>query len=139
MSRYISDKVRQAVADRARHQCEYCLIHQDDIFFTCEIDHIISVKHGGGNDLNNLAYACPFCNNNKGSDLGSVLLPNTTIIRFFNPRKDSWKDHFYLEGVTICPKTEIGKVTIKILNVNAVDRILERLELQNMGRYPLHG
>lgn len=75
MSRYISDKVRQAVAERARHQCEYCLIHQDDIFFTCEIDHIISVKHGGSNDLNNLAYACPFCNNNKGSDLGSVLLP----------------------------------------------------------------
>lgn len=49
MSRYISDKVRSRVEKRANYQCEYCLIHQDDTFFSCQIDHIISIKHGGDN------------------------------------------------------------------------------------------
>ncbi|MEM0991742.1 MAG: hypothetical protein AAGI49_01855 [Bacteroidota bacterium] len=64
-------------------------------------------------------------------------MPDTTIIRFFNPRNDIWNEHFYLDGATICSKTNIGEVTIKILQVNAIDRILERLELQQVGRYPL--
>lgn len=136
MSRYISERIRLAVARRANYSCEYCLVHEDDIFFSCEIDHIISLKHGGSHDFNNLAYSCPFCNKNKGSDLGSMLLPDTSIIRFFNPRQDKWEDHFYVEEVTICPKTEIGAVTEKIFNFNQLDRILERMELQAVGRYP---
>ena len=37
MSSYIS----------AAFLCEYCLIHEDDTVFGCEVDHIISTKHGG--------------------------------------------------------------------------------------------
>ncbi|MFK7947321.1 MAG: HNH endonuclease [Saprospiraceae bacterium] len=59
------------------------MIHQDDTFFSCQIDHIISIKHGGDNDKDNLAYSCIYCNRNKGSDIGSVLLPNRTLIRFY--------------------------------------------------------
>jgi hypothetical protein len=136
MSRYISDKVRSRVEKRANYQCEYCLIHQDDTFFSCQIDHIISIKHGGDNDKDNLAYSCIYCNRNKGSDIGSVLLPNRTLIRFYNPRIDKWSKHFYLDGATIQAKTKIGEVTIKILELNNVERILERLELQDVNRYP---
>ncbi len=57
---YISVKTRQLVAQRAEFRCEYCLIHEEDTFFGCEIDHIISKKHGGSNELENLAYACLF-------------------------------------------------------------------------------
>ncbi len=42
--------------------CEYCLIHEDDTFFGCEVDHIISQKHGGPTEPENLAYACLPCN-----------------------------------------------------------------------------
>lgn len=136
MSRYISDKTRTKVEKRANHCCEYCLIHQDDTFFSCQIDHIISIKHGGDNDDKNLAYSCIFCNRNKGSDIGSILLPDRTLIRFYNPRIDTWSDHFYLDGATIEAKTKIGAVTIKILEFNTIERTLERLELQSVGRYP---
>ncbi len=137
MSRYINESSRKFIRKRADYKCEYCLICEDDTFFSCQIDHVISIKHGGSNEHENLAYSCIYCNRNKGSDLGSILLPNKTLIRFFNPRMDNWSEHFYLDGAVIEPKTDIGKVTVKILELNNVERILERLELQEVGRYPL--
>ena len=44
---YISAELRRLAVVRADGLCEYCLIHEDDTFFGCEIDHIISEKHGG--------------------------------------------------------------------------------------------
>jgi 5-methylcytosine-specific restriction endonuclease McrA len=54
-------------------------------FFTLQIDHIISVKHGGAATLENLAVACIFCNRQKGSDV-STILAGGKFTRFFNPR-----------------------------------------------------
>jgi 5-methylcytosine-specific restriction endonuclease McrA len=34
------------------------LIAEEDTFFGREVEHIISLKHGGSSDLENLAYAC---------------------------------------------------------------------------------
>jgi hypothetical protein len=47
MRSYVGEELRRLVAARAEHICEYCLIHEDDTFLGCEVDHIISVKHGG--------------------------------------------------------------------------------------------
>jgi hypothetical protein len=135
MSSSISEHLRQAVAHRADHLCEYCLIHEDDTFFGCEVDHIISQKHGGPTESDNLAYACFFCNRRKGSDIGSIS-QSGEFVRFFNPRTDRWEEHFHLEGVFIRPITKIGEVTVRILNINANDRILEREILVAAGRYP---
>lgn len=55
MARWISAELRQTVADRANHLCEYCLIAEADTFYGCEVDHIISLKHGGSSDADNLA------------------------------------------------------------------------------------
>ena len=43
-----SERLRRQLAERAYHVCEYCLIHQDDTFWGCQVDHSISRKHGGG-------------------------------------------------------------------------------------------
>ncbi len=72
MSRWISLDLRQTIADRARELCEHCLIAETDTFYGCEVDHIISLKHGGSSEPENLAYACALCNHAKGSDVGSV-------------------------------------------------------------------
>ena len=56
MSRYISEKLRLDVALSSNFRCEYCRIHEDDLFFSFQIDHIISVKHSGESDIDNLAY-----------------------------------------------------------------------------------
>jgi len=43
----IGEQRRAEVARRAKHRCEYCLIHEDDVGFRHQIDHIVSRKHGG--------------------------------------------------------------------------------------------
>ena len=136
MSSYISVAVRRLVAVRADFLCEYCLMHEDDAVFGCEVDHIISEKHGGATDPENLAYACAFCNRAKGSDIGSLVPRTGRFVRFFNPRIDPWAEHFILDGLTIVAISDIGEVTARILDFNNSDRLLERQTLGEVGRYP---
>jgi hypothetical protein len=124
--------VRQTVADRAKQLCEYCLIAEADTFYGCEVDHIISIKHGGSTAPDNLAYACALCNRAKGSDVGSISTAGE-FTRFFNPRTDRWSEHFRLEGVqSIGP---IGEVTARIFGFNDSARLHEREELIRFGKY----
>ena len=125
--RYIPDNLRKQVTQRAGYRCEYCHVHEDDAFFTFPIDHIISLKHGGTTVAENLAYTCFPCNSNKGSDIGTVLLPDMTFIRLFNPRMDEWTAHFTLQNGIFYPKTLEAQATIKILKLNDKNRILERM------------
>jgi hypothetical protein len=134
-SRYIDAKLRKFIAERAEHICEYCLIHEDDTYLGCEIDHIISLKHGGTSDADNLAYACTFCNRHKGSDVGSVL-NDDKFTRFYNPRRDRWAEHFQLDDYSIRPLTSIGEATSRILLFNIDERLLERKSLIDIDRYP---
>ena len=136
MSRYISEAMRVTVAERAEFRCEYCRRYESDSFIKFQIEHIISLKHGGLSVLENLAYACPLCNSNKGSDIGTILHDEETFVRFFHPRKHNWFDHFEVVEGAFHPKTDIGAGTIKILNLNDVNRILERLDLIEAGLFP---
>jgi hypothetical protein len=137
----ISREWRRIVAERADHLCEYCLIHESDTFFGCEVDHIISEKHGGATKLDNLAYACVMCNRTKGSDIGSVALPlgDGGFHRFYHPRLDGWYEHFALDefdGITILARTQIGAVMKRILRLNDGMKMQEREALRLVGRYP---
>ncbi|GAB3708467.1 hypothetical protein GCM10027592_43670 [Spirosoma flavus] len=131
----VSAKKRLIIAQRAAHRCEYCRIHEDDLFLGFEIDHIISVKHGGGNELENLAYACPHCNHNKGSDLTTFLDSYDDIVVLFNPRMQKWAEHFWADNGVIIPKTRIGQATVKVLKMNEPDLIVLRQLLTQAGRY----
>jgi 5-methylcytosine-specific restriction endonuclease McrA len=128
MSRYIPEKLKMRVIQEANACCEYCLQSNLFSFYPHQIDHIISLKHGGETILANLAYACFACNNAKGSDIGTMLLPERTFVRLYNPRTDNWHDHFEMVSGFICDKTDIGKATIKVLNLNEIERIIERQE-----------
>jgi len=44
---YISAALRRKVSLRAGSRCEYCLLSEDDAYFSHEPDHIIAEKHGG--------------------------------------------------------------------------------------------
>lgn len=75
MSRYISTETRQLVAERAQFRCEYCLVHEDDAYLSFQIDHIISLKHGGDDNLDNLAYSCVSCNRaNRSRTLSGTVI-----------------------------------------------------------------
>ena len=138
MSTYIPENLRLLTAKRANYACEYCLLSQGDAFHSFHIDHIISLKHGGPTIENNLAFACSFCNRNKGSDVGSYLFSKEQFVRFFNPRKDKWVNHFSLDlsAGLILPKTEVGEATIKILIFNNSELVIDRKMLIQAGTYP---
>lgn len=77
---YIPEALRRLVAVseadaqrlRAGGRCEYCRLHEDDTFFTPEVDHIYAEKHDGPTIEWNLCVACADCNRNKGSDICSL-------------------------------------------------------------------
>src|SRR5438045_1570628 len=126
MGSYVSTELRRFVAQRAEHICEYCLIIQSDTYLGCQVDHVISEKHGGLTAADNLAFACALCNRNKGTDIGSKIPGTTIFVRFYNPRSDQWSQHFKLEGPRILPVSEIGEVTARILRFNDDRSVEER-------------
>jgi hypothetical protein len=77
-----------------------------------------------------------FCNQAKGSDVGSIHRETGEFVRFFNPRTDRWADHMVLVGNQIDGVTTIGILTAEILGFNGGERLLERRTLQGMNRYP---
>jgi 5-methylcytosine-specific restriction endonuclease McrA len=86
---YITAELRRFVIARAEGICEYCLIAAEDTYLGCQVNHIISEKHGGPTDADNLAYACVFCNRAKGSDIGSTHWESGHFARFYNPWIDA--------------------------------------------------
>lgn len=132
----ISQSLRRSVALRAAFQCEYCRMPEAELFAGCEVDHIISRKHGGLTDAANLALSCERCNRAKGTDVGSISGTENRFVRFYNPRIDRWHEHFRLDHARIEARTEIGEVTVRLLRFNAPDRVLQRWSLQQIDVYP---
>jgi hypothetical protein len=122
---YISVELRRFVAARAQDRCEYCRIKQEETYFGCEIDHIISEKHGGLTDESNLALACVTCNRAKGSDVATKA-EDGTLVELFHPRRHEWDEHFVFEGAAIVGLTPIGRATVRLLKLNVPERLIER-------------
>ncbi len=136
MSGMVTARIRRLVFERASGLCEYCLVHQSDSHFSFQVDHIISRKQGGAASLSNLALACLRCNVAKGTDPAAWIKRPKRLVRLFHPRQDRWSEHFALAGARIVPLAEIGEATVKLLDLNASDRLLLRRELARAGRYP---
>jgi hypothetical protein len=85
--------------------------------------------------LENLAYACFHCNRHKGTDLSSISRVTGTLVRFYNPRADRWRDHFYLSEGRIEALTEVGEVTSRMVEFNHPERLALRRLLVEVGRY----
>lgn len=116
---YIPDSIRQAVLDRAKRLCEYCQSSQA-IIVLLEIDHILPVRFGGKTVMDNLCLACRSCNAYK-KDAIEALDPQTdTVQPLFNPRQDSWHEHFAWDttGTRLIGQTAVGRATIQKLRMN---------------------
>ena len=124
------------MASRAGGRCEYCRLPEWALLAGCEVDHVISRKHGGPTESSNLAFSCARCNRAKGTDVGSVVAGTGRFSRLFNPRADRWEEHFALEAGRLIAKTDVGQVTITLLRLNDNERVLERTWLQRGREYP---
>lgn len=122
--------LKKEIAHRAENRCEYCRISQEHVEYTFHIDHIISLKHGGSTQANNLAFSCPDCNYNKGANIGTFLNPPERYFTpLFHPRHDRWEEHFELIDGFISSLTPIGEATARILLFNTPERIILRRAL----------
>jgi hypothetical protein len=122
---YINADLRRQIASRASRRCEYCLIHEDDTFLGCQVDHVISEKHGGLTQADNLALSCVFCNRFKGSDI-ATLGDDGILVPLFNPRSQQWHDHFEFANLEIRGVSPTGRGTAMLLRFNEPGRIEER-------------
>ena len=126
---YISATLPPQVEKRASYCCEYCLLPTKVSFFSHEIDHIIPEKHDGKTEIDNLAYTCWRCNRYKGTDLGSFDPQTGSFSFLFNPRIQKWSEHFKLDRSLIIGLTSEGRTTVKLLQLNNDDRLVDRKKI----------
>ena len=122
---------RQMVRKRARDRCEYCHLPQVAAqFLTFHIEHVQAQQHVGDDSLENLALACADCNRHKGPNLATIDPQTRLIVRLFHPRQSDWNSHFEFRGSIIFGRTSVGEATIRLLQMNTVERVEMRAELQ---------
>ena len=115
------------VRERAGQRCEYCQLHQDDSpLAKLHIEHIIPRKHGGADDLNNLALACIDCNLHKGPNLTGIDPESKAVTELFHPRRHYWHDHFEWRGIYLIGKTAMGRTTVRVLEMNSDEQLALR-------------
>lgn len=128
---YIPLEVRQYVARRAQYRCEYCHTQEAIVGMPLEIEHILPHIAGGNSDEANLCLACPRCNLHKGSNLTGLDPETGALVALFRPRRDVWEAHFALRDALIVGLTPTGRTTVRVLTMNAADRVQLRRELQD--------
>lgn len=122
-------ELRKFVWARAKGRCEYCRMRQEWDELTFQVEHIIPKKHHGGDAADNLALACFACNNHKGPNLAGLDPKTAEITRLFNPRSDSWEDHFQWNEGQLIGRTGIGRTTVDVLSINLPYRLELRVAL----------
>jgi hypothetical protein len=75
-----------------------------------EADYIRAVKHDGPTELANLCWACARCNDYKGSDVSAYIPGTDQLVKLFNPRSDTWDDHFSWDGAVLQGKAALAAV-----------------------------
>ena len=101
-----------------------------------QMDHIIAKQHAGSDELDNLALACLHCNNHKGPNIAGFDRSRGMTVRLFNPRDDVWSDHFEWNGARLIGLTDVGRVTVDVLAINAQHRLDHREGLVEEGAFP---
>ena len=131
----VAPSLEQFVRYRAGNRCEYCRFPQAYHVRRFHIDHVIARKHVDDEQLDNLALACYRCNGCKGTNIAGIDPVSKVLTPLFNPRKDTWDEHFSWEGAVLVGTTAIGRVTVKVLNINDESAVRLRRALMRQGKF----
>jgi hypothetical protein len=131
-------RLKQAVAERAHHRCEFCRSRQDYAVDPFSAEHIIPKSRDGATDLDNLALSCQTCNNHKYNKVEGIDPETGLLAPLFHPRQQRWSEHFaWSEDTTlIIGRTPTGRATVHTLDVNRESLINLRLMLHRNGQHP---
>ncbi len=133
----IPTNLRRLIIQRADNRCEYCRLSQSgQAATTFHVDHVIPVVAGGPTDADNLALACVACSLSKGAKQTIVDPETQATVTIFNPREQTWQDHFAWSGVLVRGLTPVGRATIAVLKMNRAIILAIRAEEELRGRHP---
>ncbi len=128
--------LKRAVFQRTGGRCEYCGLSQAGQEAQFHVDHVHPLAHGGATTLENLALACVSCSLRKGARQ-TAADPLTGIpARIFDPRNQTWSDHFQWKGCRVVGRTPTGRATVDGLKMNRLLAQAIRAEESLMGRHP---
>jgi len=105
---------------------------------TFPLDHISPKSRGGLATLDNLAFACPWCNGFKRNATSDWDGTSGLRVRLFNPRIDTWRDHFRWSSnrLRILGRTDIGRATVRRLRMNVREAQVVRSYLIAIHAHP---
>lgn len=129
----MKESLRQLVLNRAAATCEYCRVPQsfDPLPFT--IDHIKPQYHHGPTTAENLCVCCFQCNTYKAVNVAGYDPETNQLSELFNPRRDTWENHFVSRTGWIVGMTAIGRTTADVLRLNLAERVEHRRLLAELG------
>jgi len=134
---YVPASLQRRVRERAGNRCEYCRLSQALQHATFHVDHIWPRSESGATTLDNLALACVSCSLRKGARTTAPDPETGELVRLFNPRVDSWFEHFdVVDDFSIAGKTAVGRTTLTALRLNHTLAVGIRAEEAKRGRYP---
>lgn len=136
--RRVSARQRRAVAQRARGCCEYCRSQASFATQSFSIEHIVPRHRGGPTTLDNLALACPGCNNHKHTKTEGRDPVNKDLVALYHPRRQRWGDHFEWnhDRTQIVGSTPTGRATVDVMHLNRACVVNLRRVLHAMGEHP---
>jgi hypothetical protein len=119
----LSNSIREQVRRRAQCACEFCGVSEINSGNPLTIDHFCPRSKGGSDDLENLIYACPACNQYKQD-----YWPRTgTASTLWNPRQEPASQHFLEQADgQLTPLTATGEFTINRLRLNRSQLVAAR-------------
>lgn len=128
--------LRRLVIQRAGDRCEYCGLSQAGQAATFHIDHVIPTVAGGETAIENLALACVSCSLYKGARQTLEDVETGESVPVFNPRQQTWQEHFRWEDVRVVGLTAIGRATVDALRLNRTIMLAIRAEEAFFDRHP---
>ncbi len=124
----VTAEIRLLVRQRANFACEYCGVSETDTGSELTIDHFQPQAKGGNDDVDNLLYCCPRCNQYKADYW--PLKPDDPNL--WNPRRDPLDTHFIeLPDGTLYPRTFTGTFTLRRLRLNRPPLVAYRMRRQS--------
>lgn len=103
-----------------------------------EVEHIHPRLLGGNDSMDNLAWACPSCNDHKATAIEAPDPEPGLPARLFHPRHDVWDEHFRwsadllrIEGIS-----STGRATVTRLQMNRTPSLNLRRLLIPFGLHP---
>ncbi len=137
-SERVSSTLKQAVLNRAKNYCKYCLSPGDYSSDPFTVDHIKPRQAGGETTLDNLAWACFGCNGRKYAKTNHLDPQTGQDVKLFHPRQQVWSEHFgWSDDFTqVIGKTPCGRATVEALSLNRTGVVNLRRLLVMAGLHP---